>query len=677
MSRIPSKSNVADKIEGLRQEIRRHDVLYFVEASPEISDREYDRLLKELEQLEADHPELVSPDSPTQRVSGRPIEGFVSVEHAVPMLSISNTYSPEEVREFGGRVDKGLEGAPVEYVVEPKIDGVAVSVRYEEGVLTLGATRGDGERGDDITTNLRTLREIPLRLSPKEDMTLPPLLEARGEVYMRADDFAQLNKEREERGEDLFANPRNSTAGTLKLLDPRIVAERPLRIFFYSLARIEGIAIPTHFEAMRHLSALGLKTNPQTRLCPSIDSVVEFCAEFEGRRRQLGYEIDGMVIKVNRLDQQAHLGRTARAPRWAMAYKYPAQQAVTRILDIAVQVGKTGALTPVASLEPVSLGGTTVKSASLHNADEIARKDIRIGDWVAVEKAGEIIPHVVEVKKARRDGSERRFRMPKRCPVCGGEVAKDADGVFHRCTNTQCPAQLKEHVRYFASRDAMDIEGLGKALVAQLVDRELVKDLSDLYSLRLEDLAELEKMGKKSSENLLAALEESKGQDLARLLYGLGILHVGTRVAEILAEQFSSLDELSAASVEDLESINEIGPIMARSIHDYFRDSRNRKVIEELREAGVNFFSEREAVPVAGQSLDGMTFVVTGRLEGFSRKEAEDAIKRRGGKVSSSVSKKTTYLVVGEEPGSKLDKVRSLNVPILNESEFRKFLEGK
>lgn len=665
----------AEEIEELRELIRYHDYKYYVEANPEISDYEYDQLMRRLIELERQHPELVTPDSPTQRVGGEPTEGFPQVRHEVPMLSIDNTYSFEELREFDRRITRWLDGEPHRYVAEPKIDGVGVSLRYERGVLLRGATRGDGRVGDDITANLKTVRGVPLRLHrPPDGEPWPEVLEARGEVFMPISEFERVNREREEAGEPPFANPRNATAGSLKLLDPKIVRRRRLTIYFYALGVVEGWAPRSHWEVLQGLRRLGLRTNPHIRLCRDIEEVVEFCREFEERRRDLGYNVDGVVVKIDDLAQRERLGRTAKAPRWCVAYKYAPELAVTKLRNIIVQVGRTGTLTPVAELEPVLLSGTTVKRATLHNADEIARKDIRIGDTVKIEKAGEIIPQVVEVVKEARTGNEKPFQMPETCPVCGGPVVRLPDEVYYRCTNVECPAQLKERLRYFAHRNAMDIDGLGPAIIDQLVDRGLVRDFGDLYRLTLEDLVDLERMAEKSAQNLLQAIEASKHRPLARLIAALAIPHVGATAADLLARRFGSLDRLASASEEELQAIEGVGPVMARSIVAFFRNPQNRKVIEKLRQAGVRMEEEpREAVP-AGADLSGLTFVITGTLRDFTRQEAEEAIRARGGRASSSVSRKTDYVVVGENPGSKLDKARSLGVKTIDEAEFKKLL---
>jgi DNA ligase (NAD+) len=655
----------------LRRLLDHHNRLYYLEAKPEISDREYDRLLDELKQLEADHPELVTPDSPTQRVGGAPIEGFVTVTHRLPMRSIDNTYNPAELREFDKRIRKLLPGEPVGYVVEPKIDGVAISLTYEDGAFTVGATRGDGERGDDVTHNLKTVRGLPLRLNAE---TPPRLFEARGEVYMRREDLVKLNRQREAAGLEPLANPRNTVAGSLKLLDPRLCARRTLRLFCYDLGATEGVRVATHTEALDLLKRYGFPVNPHIARFDSVEEVIAYCTGWADKRNELPYETDGLVIKVDRLDQRRRLGATSKAPRWVVAYKFAAEQALTKLLAIEVQVGKTGTLTPVAHLEPVQLAGTTVSRASLHNADEIARKDIRVGDMVVVEKAGEIIPYVVRSEPGARTGAEKEFHFPARCPVCGAPVERDPGGVYYRCTGAGCTKQLKERLRFLAHRNAMDVEGLGTALIDQLVDTGLVRSVPDVYRLTTEQLVELERMGKKSAQNLLDGIAASKSRGLARLLTGLGIRHVGEHVAEVLAQHFGDVEALRAAPLERLASVPGIGPVLAESVHRYFQSETGRKTIEELKELGVKMTEPRRAAPAAadGSALSGKTFVVTGTLTRYSRDEIEGLIKKLGGKATGSVSKKTDFLVAGENAGSKLEKARELGVRVLTEDEFEK-----
>jgi DNA ligase (NAD+) len=659
----------AQRAAELRKLLEYHNYKYYVEAQPEISDREFDRLLQELKEIEEAHPELVTPDSPTQRVGGQPIEGFVTVRHREPMLSIDNTYNAGELREFDRRVRKLLPGEPVTYVVELKIDGVAISLTYEDGQLRVGATRGDGERGDDVTHNLRTIRELPLHLRTERP---PRLLEARGEVYMTRADLARLNRERIAKGLEPFANPRNSAAGSLKLLDPRLCAKRHLRLFTYSLGATEGVAVKSHQEALDLLRGYGFPVNPHIAAFDAIDEVIAYCTSWAERRHDLPYETDGMVIKVNDNGRRRRLGATSKAPRWVVAYKFAAEQALTKLLSIEVQVGKTGILTPVAHLEPVQLAGTTVSRASLHNADEIARKDIRVGDMVLVEKAGEIIPYVIRSEPAARTGSEKIFRFPTKCPVCGAPVEREPGAAHYRCMGPSCPAQLKERLRFFAHRNAMDIEGLGTALVDQLVDAGLVRSLPDVYRLTAEQLLGLERMGKKSAQNLLDGIAASKERGLTRVLTGLGIRHVGEHVAEILAQEFGSIDDLMNSSAERLARVEGIGPERAESIHAFFHSTAGKKTVAELRDMGVKLTEDARPTRAAsgGANLAGKTFVVTGTLARYSREEIEGLIKQLGGKATGSVSKKTDYVIAGEKAGSKLDKALQLGVPVLNEEQF-------
>ena len=662
------------KIAELRDEIRHHDRKYYVEAAPEITDYEYDQVYRRLRDLEAEFPDLVTPDSPTQRVGGEPLDGFATVQHRVPMLSMDNTYSDEEMREFDDRCRRWLEGTQPEYVVELKIDGVAISLEYTNGVFTRGATRGDGIRGDDVTANLKTVRSVPLKLLADSP---PALLEVRCEAYMPRSEFRRINEEREATGEALFANPRNATAGTLKSLDPKVTAARRLRLFTYAPGHMEGISFEEHMQCLETFSQWGLPVNPNVRLCPTIDDVIECCREWSTRRDELDYETDGIVVKVNSLAHRRELGATSKSPRWEMAYKFPAEQAATKLEKVTIQVGKTGTLTPVANLAPVQLAGTTVSRATLHNFDEVERKDIREGDEVIIQKAGEIIPQVVRSVKEKRTGAEKAIKRPERCPVpdCCGEAVRLEGEVYVRCINPACPAQLKERIRYFASRDAMDIEGLGPALIEQLVDSELVRDCADLYALAFDQLVPLERMAEKSAQNLLDALDASKQRELPRLLTALTILHVGTHAAEVLAGHFGSIDAIMKADVETLEQIHEVGPVMARGVHAYFRDENSQRLIEKLRAAGLRMKAETTRPKAANERIAGKTFAVTGTLAGYARQDIQNMIKRLGGKVTSSVSKKTDYVVAGESPGSKLDKARELGVSVLSEEEFEKLVE--
>ncbi len=667
MNRAEAQKRIAD----LRDQIRRHDYLYHVLDKPEISDRDFDRLFTELKQIEEQFPDLVTPDSPTQRVGGEPLKQFKPVRHLQPMLSLDNTYNIDELREFDARVHKLVPDETIQYVLEPKIDGVSISVRYENGVFTVGSTRGDGETGDDITANLRTIRAIPLQLDTKRP---PVLLEVRGEAYMPVEGFKKLNAERERAGEELFINPRNTAAGSLKQLDPRLVAKRPLSAVFYSIGATEGIRFETQKGVLEKLKELGFPTAKHWWLCKDIEEVVARAKELEELESSLPYQIDGAVVKVNNLILWPRLGMTAKAPRYAIAYKYSHDQARTKLNAITVQVGRTGTLTPVAELEPVFLAGSTISRATLHNEEEIRRKDIRIGDTVVIEKAGHVIPAVVGVVKEKRTGKEKEFVMPNRCPVCRGPVNRDPEFVAWRCENISCPAQLKRTIQHFASRGAMDIEGMGEVLVNQLVGKKLVGDVADLYSLTVEQVADLERMAEKSAFNVVAAIAESRKRELWRLINGLGILHVGEGGAQKLADHFHDLDALAAASIEELQHAEDVGPVMAASIHDFFSNPRNQAVIKKLRNAGVKMKEKAAPKTVATGSFAGKTVVVTGTLEKFTRDTAKNALRKAGAHVTDSVSKKTDYLIVGTDAGSKLDKARKLGVTILNEQEFGKFL---
>ena len=660
--------DTAQRIEKLREKIRYHDRKYYVEDAPDIFDHEYDLLMKELEGLEKKHPDLITPDSPTQRIGGEPLKEFAQVRHEIPMTSISNTYSHKELEEFDARVRRLLPDEEIEYVAELKIDGLAVALMYEKGRFVQGATRGDGTIGEDVTANLRTLRSIPARL---DTVNPPARLEVRGEVYMSFDSFQRCNEEREEAGEPQFANPRNAAAGSLKLLDPRITATRGLRFFGYAVGVHEGIEFEKQWELLDTLGKLGFPVNPHRKLCDSMDEVIALTEEWAELMHKMKYQLDGMVIKVNSLDQQRRLGFTAKSPRGMAAFKFQPEEAVTKLLRIDVQVGKTGVLTPVARLAAVKLAGTTVQNATLHNFDEIARKDIRVGDEVVIEKAGEIIPQVVSMKKHSPGGKPPQ--PPKKCPACGGPVEKDAGGVYYRCQYALCPAQVKQRIRYFATRAAMDIEGLGPARVEQLVDAGLVKDIADLYSLKPQPLAELERMGVKSAENICREIEKSKERDLNRLITGLGVRQVGTHAAGVLARRFGTMEKLAAAGVEELTLIPEIGEITAKNIADFFARAETKKVLKRLADAGVNMKSLAEP-PRGGTALAGKTIVVTGALKNYSRQEIEDKIASLGGRASSSVSKKTDYVLVGESPGSKLNKARKLGVKVIGEDEFDKLV---
>ncbi len=657
-----------ERAEVLRREIELHNYHYYVLDEPVIPDSQYDRMVRELEKLEEQFPELVTPYSPTQRVGGRPREGFTTLRHLSPMLSLANAFSEGELRDFDRRVRQALPDEHVEYVVEPKIDGLAVSLYYENGYFIRGATRGDGETGEDITGNLKTIRSVPLRLRRPV-----PELEVRGEAYMSKDSFARLNEAREEAGESLFANPRNAAAGTLRQLDPRVTASRRLALFVYGLGHSSGIAPSGHKEVLELLNELGFKVNPEYRVFEQMDELIEYCSRWQAGRFDLPYAVDGLVIKVNSLSQQERLGSTMKSPRWAIAYKFPPEQAVTRVKNIFVRVGRTGVLTPSADLEPVRLAGTTVSKATLHNEDMIREKDIRIGDRVLVQKAGDIIPEILAVLNDERDGTEVPWSMPRECPSCRSSVVRVSGEAAVRCTNLACPAQLWEGLIHFASRNAMDIAGLGPAVIGQLLAAGLVNDPADLYSLRYEDLVALERLGPRSARNLLGAIEASKSNSLARLIFALGIRHVGERAARILAGRYKSMEALMTAREDDLVAIPEIGPKIAAAIVDFFAGKENRQVLEKLVQAGVNT-RDAGAGTGGGGPLSGKVFVLTGTLESFSRQEAREEVEKRGGKVSSSVSRNTDYVVAGEKPGSKYEKAVALGVKALTEEEFKGIL---
>ena len=687
-----------DEIDSLRASIRRHDAFYYVHATPEISDNEYDRLMKRLIDLEAAHPEFDSDDSPSRKVGGRPIEGFVTVEHLVPMLSIDNVYDEQELAEFGQRVAKLLGGRPCEWLVEYKVDGVALSLIYEQGRLVRAVTRGDGRRGDDVTHNARTMRGVPMQLSDvilpplappgrgaggegqpstsPQPQTIPSILEVRGEAYISNSDFAQLHAASIERDKEPLKNSRNATAGAIKLLDPTLCAKRKLRFFAHSVGSLEGASFATHGEFLQRIEQLGIPSVPKTAVRPSFESAVEYAQTLMQELHSLDFEVDGLVLKVNDLTLREELGYTSKSPRWVVAFKWEKYEAETRVAEILIQVGKTGTLTPVACLEPVEIAGTTVSRASLHNKDEIARLGIQIGDRIIVEKAGKIIPHVVRVETQHRDGTQQPFEFPTACPECQTDVEQDEGGVYVRCPNPNCPAQLREGLRYFASRAAMDIEGLGAKLIEQLTESKHLTSFADIYRLkdRRAELLELERLGEKSVDNLLAGIEASKDRPLWRLLTAMNLRHVGTRTAQQLAERFGSMDAIASASEADLAQVDEIGDVIAKSVRAFFTSDYGQRIVSELKALGLNMGSEADAAAAAAKNaagvLAGKTLVVTGTLTRFTRDQIQELIQQHGGRASNSVSKKTDYLVAGTDAGSKLTKARDLGVAVLDEDGF-------
>ncbi len=674
---MPGLEKARTQIEELRSRIRRHDYLYYVLDRPEISDAEYDKLYLKLKRLEEQHPDLITPDSPTQRVGGQPVEGFAQVQHKVVMLSLDNAYSADEVREFEARIKRASPVDRFTYVTEPKVDGLSVALLYEHGRFVRGATRGDGRFGEDVTQNLMTVRRIPHRL--RGPLAKLSAMEVRGEVFMWRHAFARLNEKLEKAGEEPFANPRNAAAGSVRQKDPRITAARPLDIFIYGISFADPDRFSSHWEAMEQLLDTGFRLDSKAgkasleryrQRCPDIEAVIKACAELERVRDDLGCDSDGAVVKVDSIEQQRRLGFTTHHPRWAVAYKFPAQQATTVIRKIEINVGRTGALTPSAVLDPVEIVGATISRATLHNADEIERLDVREGDTVLIERAGDVIPHILRVMQEKRPSQSRPYRFPTRCPVCGTAALRPAGEVVSRCTNSGCPARLKESLFHFGSRRAMDIEHLGEAVVEQLVDRKLVKEFADLYRLEVGTLAELERLAQKSAMNLHNAIQGSKGRGLSRLLFGLGIRYVGEHVAAILAQHYGTMDRLERAPEEELAEIHGIGPRIAQSVALYFRQEENRRQIEQLRKVRVSM--KEEGVVAGPRPLAGKTFVLTGTLEGLTRDEARELIVRQGGRVASSVSKKTDYVVAGTDPGSKLDDAKRLAIPILDEGAFRK-----
>lgn len=670
------EEKIEKEIEELRELIREHDYRYYVLIEPSISDEEYDRLVKKLEKLEAENPQLITPDSPTQRVGKDLTKDFKPVTHKIPMLSLANTYSEEELYDFDRRVKDGLpKNQQPEYVVELKIDGASVSLNYVNGFLKTAATRGDGFVGEEVTANVKTIKSVPLKL--KNLKSIPYDLkdiEVRGEIYMNVSDFHNLNKEREKKGEKLFANPRNSSAGTLKLQDPKVVAQRPLNIFLYSLISTE-VGLNSQFENLELLRKLGFRVNPEAILCKNIDEVLKVCQKLEAKRDSLEYEVDGVVIKVNSIAHQNILGSIAKSPRWAVAFKFKAKQAYTRLNKITWQVGRTGTITPVAELDPILLAGSTISRATLHNFDEIVRKDIREGDKVIIEKGGDVIPKIVSVVLNERPSNSKPVKPPAKCPICGSQIFKPEEEVAYYCENSECPAQIKGRIEHFASRGAMDVEGLGEALINMFVDLGYLKTYDQIYDLKdkRDELIRIERLGEKSIDNLLNAIEESKKQPFAKVLYAMGIRYVGSGAAKKLADHFSSIDDMIKASEEEISSIYEIGPSISSSVKNFFGDKHNLKIIQRLKEHNLIFKSEKKVV--AETAFSGKTFVLTGTLSKFSREEAEEKISNFGGKCTASVSKKTDYVLTGESAGSKLTKAQALGIKIINENEFLKMLE--
>lgn len=665
---IPDK--IRKKHSDLCRQIEKHNYRYYVLDDPLVPDAEYDRLLRELIALEEEYPDLVTPDSPSQRVGAKPLESFATVEHTIPMLSLANAFDEEEMQAFDRRVRERLERKHIDYAAETKLDGLAVSLLYENGSFKQGATRGDGTTGEDVTQNLRTIKSVPLRLRGR---AVPSMLEIRGEVFISREGFIHLNSLQRKENAKEFANPRNAAAGSLRQLDPAVTAKRPLKFFAYATGVFEGGDKPDrHTEMLDQLKKWGVPVSPETRVVRDLSGCFDYYNTILEQRNDLGYDIDGVVFKVNEFSLQDELGFVSRAPRWAIAYKFPPEEVMTRVLDIEVQVGRTGALTPVARLEPVAVGGVTVTNATLHNEDEIERKDIRIGDTVIVHRAGDVIPEVVQVVKDKRPKKSRPFRFPSKCPVCHSSVERVEGEAIQRCSaGLYCPAQRIQSIIHFASRRAMDIEGLGDKLVEQLVTGDYIKNMADLYSLDKEQLAGLERMGEKSAANLINALEKSKHTSLNRFLYALGIREVGEATARALANHFGSLGNIMQADVEDLEDVPDVGPVVAQHIHSFFSEPHNRQVIERLQKAGVKW---KEVKQQGKLPLSGKTFVVTGTLEGMTRDEVKDELEALGARVSGSVSKKTDYVVCGENPGSKLDKAKELDVPVLNEKELLKLL---
>lgn len=675
MAKFPmEKSEAQQRIRELTEQLQYHNYRYYIKDDPVVSDAEYDRLFRELQSLEKAFPEMRSPDSPTQRVGALPLDQFETVTHRQQMLSLANAMNPDELRDFDAQVKRGLEiESDITYVCEPKLDGLAVELVYEDGIFVQGSTRGDGTTGENITQNLRTIPTIPLRLQ-NDELSIPPLLEIRGEVYMEEADFHALNEQRIENGEQPFANPRNCAAGSLRQLDPKLTAERNLKIYCYEPGVINGYEFETHWDFLHTIPKWGFRVNPLIRRCQNVNEAIKFYREMESQRDDLDYEIDGVVIKVDRYDYRERLGIRSRSPRWAIAGKFKARQEVTQIEDIEASVGRTGAITPVAHLKPVNIGGVTVSRATLHNQDEIDKKDIRIGDTVVVQRAGDVIPEVVKVITEERPENTSPYHLPEHCPVCGGNVIRLEDEAVHRCQNLSCPAQVKGRIKHFASKAAMDIDGLGEKLVDQFFEEELIKTPADLYALSREELVELDRMGEKSAQNLIDSIEQSKRTTLARFLYALGIRNVGEHLARVLEREFRSLENLTATSSDDLESVNEIGPIVAQSIRSFFDDEHNITLLNNLLDAGIQIEKSTTTSTELAVAFADKTFVFTGALTKFTRSDAKKLVESLGGRATSSVSSNTNYVVVGDSPGSKADRARELGIDILSEDEFIQLL---
>ncbi len=671
MNKELNKQEVFKRIQELKKQIKHHDYLYYVLNQPEISDYEYDNLYKELKELEEEYPEFITPDSPTQRVSGEVVKEFKSVKHTFPMLSLDNTYSEQEIYDWAERISKYVSLKDLEFIVEPKLDGLSCTIHYVNGKLQTAATRGDGEVGEDVTLNVKTIRSVPLSLEPKVGMKIPEFFEVRGEVIMLRKDFEKLNRELQQKVQQTFANPRNAASGSLRQKDPKITAQRPLRFYVHSAGKIEGIKIETDEEFFEICEKFNLPVIQHYKVCRTIKEVIDYSMKWQQQRDNLEYDIDGVVIKVNQHRYREKIGSTLKAPRWAIAYKFPARQATTLLKNVVMQVGRTGIITPVAELEPVECGGVTISRATLHNFDEIKRLRVKIGDTVVVERAGEVIPKIVKVVESKRTGKEKEIEVPKKCPVCGSNVVKEE--VAYRCPNSSCPAQVINSIVHFAKREAMDIEGLGESVAELLVERKLVRKLSDIYFLTKQQLLALPLFKEKKATNLLNAIENSKKRPLSKLLYALGIRHVGEKAAEVLAEKFGSIEKIINASESELQKIPEIGPVMAKSIKEFFSNKFTQEIISEFEKAGVNMIQPK--IEKKGpQVFSGMIVVFTGELDAMTRSQAEELVKRYGGNISSSVSRATSLVVVGKNPGSKYEKAKQLGIKVINEEEFLKML---